>query len=410
MIRVRGQGKYELLPTASDDVGPGLLDRRDVEVNGVDNVSVGFVRPRHRKSSKSDDAATDAVAALQGGKAERAALLAKKQKADMMELSEKMIQFDKNKTRNSTAPSEEFIEIDVNSDDTLQGFALKFRCPVAELKRVNNLYSSQDIHSLAKLKVPVKKHGLLKELFAKERSKPPSSVVSDLVIIGNDQDAPSDSLLAPIVDATASSPSPSFSDPHVAFSHSASPQKQSSPKTDQYGIRDLENLFPNRDISDCESGSSRRGSASDSESPLVRTFYLSIRDNMRTSDSQSRAAKDFLSKMDADLSSIRGSHRSTKSSLDQVKNSLTSKRILPLSPSPPETALGEVCGLSWLSILGLGFLACLFFFLILGLASFEEARNVVHQIINKTVSRISPLTTPSINIVPTALNNTLKRH
>merc|ERR1711931_395665 len=75
---------------------------------------------------------------------------------------------------------------------------------------------------------------------------------------------------------------------------------------------------------------------------------------------QSSLAKEFLSKMDADLSSIRRAHPTAKDTLDEVTSTLTVKRIHPLAPSPPPSpaahhdveTYGTLFGMSWRTLLG----------------------------------------------------------
>ena len=156
---------------------------------------------------------------------------------------------------------------------------------MSELKRVNNIYSSQDIHSFKQIKVPVKKHGLLKEILdddltrrrnrdnddddddpsrrrsrrRKLASKRPN--VSDetsacLVNIDDDDDddddndddndgtqikCPNSSSRLELREDGGEWRTSSALD----RDHDASP----SLPLCRYGIKDLENLFPNRDIS-----------------------------------------------------------------------------------------------------------------------------------------------------------------
>ncbi|XP_022102994.1 lysM and putative peptidoglycan-binding domain-containing protein 3-like [Acanthaster planci] len=64
------------------------------------------------------------------------------------------------------------IERDIESGDTLQIFSLQFGCPVAELKRCNNLINDQDFFALRKIKIPIKQHGLLTEEQEERRRRP----------------------------------------------------------------------------------------------------------------------------------------------------------------------------------------------------------------------------------------------
>jgi len=417
MIRIRAQGKYELLSTTGDDDFTshdqavrveGILNREDGDVaeGNCSSGSMGSSGPRHRKSSRGDS--EEKIRLLDAGADDKGG-------GEMIELSQKMA--NSNKLTRSSPPSKnsDFIQVDIKDDDTLQGLALKFRCPVSELKRVNNIYSSQDIHSFKRIKVPVKKHGLLKEILdddltrrrnradddddpsrrrSRRRAKPTSkrADVSDetsaclvnVDVDDNDDDDDGAQIKCP----DSSSRLELREDGGEWRTSSALDREQdhdASPSLPvcRYGIKDLENLFPNRDISDCESGSESRrrrlstsvGSvSSDSDSasaPLVRTFYLSIRENMSSSADQSSLAKQFLSKMDADLSAIRRARPTVKDSLEEVASTLTSKRIYPLAPSPPPTGVddegetyGRVLGMNWRTLLGLGVGCGIFFFLV----------------------------------------------
>ena len=42
---------------------------------------------------------------------------------------------------------------------------------VAELRRINKLYTDQDFHALKKIKVPIKEHGLLSEPLEREKRR-----------------------------------------------------------------------------------------------------------------------------------------------------------------------------------------------------------------------------------------------
>jgi len=59
---------------------------------------------------------------------------------------------------------EDFLTYTIKDGDSLQNLSLRFRIPVSELKRLNNLITDQEFHALKTLRVPIKKHGLLSEL------------------------------------------------------------------------------------------------------------------------------------------------------------------------------------------------------------------------------------------------------
>lgn len=56
-----------------------------------------------------------------------------------------------------------FLEKKLCSDDSLASLALRYGCTVAELKRVNNILTDQEIHGLRTIKVPIKPYSLLTE-------------------------------------------------------------------------------------------------------------------------------------------------------------------------------------------------------------------------------------------------------
>ena len=101
---------------------------------------------------------------------------------------------------------------------------------------------------------------------------------------------------------------------------------------------------------------------------------------------QSSLAKQFLSKMDADLSSIRQAHPTTKSNLEEVTSTLTSKRIHPLASTPPpsttaDDTLGTVFGMSWRTLLGLSVsVGLLLFFVFFNYAKQNSAQHHNHTL------------------------------
>ncbi|XP_071952391.1 lysM and putative peptidoglycan-binding domain-containing protein 3-like [Antedon mediterranea] len=63
------------------------------------------------------------------------------------------------------------LERQIRPSDTLLGFALQYAVPVAELKRINNLLQDQDFYALSKIKIPVKRYGLLTEIKEEEKRR-----------------------------------------------------------------------------------------------------------------------------------------------------------------------------------------------------------------------------------------------
>ncbi|GIY45128.1 lysM and putative peptidoglycan-binding domain-containing protein 3 [Caerostris darwini] len=58
----------------------------------------------------------------------------------------------------------DFLYLKIEEGDTLQSISIKYQCAVSDLKRANNLISSQEFFGLKHLKIPVKKHSLLTEI------------------------------------------------------------------------------------------------------------------------------------------------------------------------------------------------------------------------------------------------------
>ncbi|CAK8676581.1 unnamed protein product [Clavelina lepadiformis] len=55
------------------------------------------------------------------------------------------------------------LEREIQPNDTLQSFALLYGCTINDIKRANNLIKEQEFHALRRIKIPVKRHGLLTE-------------------------------------------------------------------------------------------------------------------------------------------------------------------------------------------------------------------------------------------------------
>lgn len=91
---------------------------------------------------------------------------------------------------------------------------------------------------------------------------------------------------------------------------------------------------------------------SETQELLVRT--ISIRDTL---SSQGREASEFLKKMDNDIKHIVSSSTSRLNSLEEVTESLTSKRIQPIQRKSRWLKMnGTDCGMQWWSVVVLMFL------------------------------------------------------
>ncbi|XP_013379802.1 lysM and putative peptidoglycan-binding domain-containing protein 3 [Lingula anatina] len=177
----------------------------------------------------------------------------------------------------------DYLEKEVSEGDTLQSLALQFGCPVAEIKRINNLIRDQDFYALKRIKVPIKRFGLLTELVEHENKNSKGKKLT----LGSVVNRNSRSVIEEVEE---------------------------------------EQELNNEDFA-------FDGSDSDSQTLLVRT--LSIRGAM---NSQTKEAKKFLKHMDKDLQKIRNSTKSRKDSLQEVTSYLTTKTILPLSKKITNTS------------------------------------------------------------------------
>jgi len=55
------------------------------------------------------------------------------------------------------------VEKPIRPQETIQAFAIRYRVPVSQLKRLNNLQNDQDFYALKHCRVPVRRFGLLHE-------------------------------------------------------------------------------------------------------------------------------------------------------------------------------------------------------------------------------------------------------
>ncbi|CAF0816610.1 unnamed protein product [Rotaria sordida] len=76
------------------------------------------------------------------------------------------------------------VEKPIRPQETIQAFAIRYRVPVSQLKRLNNLQNDQDFYALTYCRVPVRRFGLLHE----------SSSSSSIVVNLNDQSTTNTSL------------------------------------------------------------------------------------------------------------------------------------------------------------------------------------------------------------------------
>ncbi|XP_058792312.1 lysM and putative peptidoglycan-binding domain-containing protein 3 [Phymastichus coffea] len=80
----------------------------------------------------------------------------------------------------------EVINIEVQSEDTLQALALRYQCTISELKRINKIHKDNEIHAHRTIKVPIQPFSLLTET-KNDNSKTDQDIKSNLLInTGND--------------------------------------------------------------------------------------------------------------------------------------------------------------------------------------------------------------------------------
>ncbi|XP_033227425.1 lysM and putative peptidoglycan-binding domain-containing protein 3 [Belonocnema kinseyi] len=73
-----------------------------------------------------------------------------------------------NRSQSHSSPRKvEVIKIQLQPDDTLPALALKYRCTVSELKRINNIHKDNEIFAHRSIKVPVQPFSILTETLNK---------------------------------------------------------------------------------------------------------------------------------------------------------------------------------------------------------------------------------------------------
>ncbi|XP_065176351.1 lysM and putative peptidoglycan-binding domain-containing protein 3-like [Sycon ciliatum] len=75
----------------------------------------------------------------------------------------------------------QFVYRDLAPSDTLASLSLQYGCPVAEIKRANNIYTDQDFHGRVQLRIPVPVHSLMTDPSEQARMQPaPGTSYKDL--------------------------------------------------------------------------------------------------------------------------------------------------------------------------------------------------------------------------------------
>ena len=81
----------------------------------------------------------------------------------------------------------EVINVPLKSDDTLQALALRYRCTISELKRINKIHKENEIHARRFIKVPIQPFSLLTETL--EQSRSGQTDQSEVTIPGPNEEA-----------------------------------------------------------------------------------------------------------------------------------------------------------------------------------------------------------------------------
>lgn len=183
--------------------------------------------------------------------------------------------------RNHELPKETetlFVKRNIEDGDTLQSLSLRYGCPVAELKRANNIIRDQEFYALTSVKIPVKKHSFLVEQITKEEDLKNAGCSKDEVV---------------------------------------------RPKA----LNGAAYLSADEEVYDTDNESAHDMSDPETQKLLIRKLSIG-----QTSRSQSKEARDFLESMDKDLSKFTSSKRTDRDSLDEVISVLTNKSVYPLVP------------------------------------------------------------------------------
>ncbi|XP_066953013.1 lysM and putative peptidoglycan-binding domain-containing protein 3-like [Macrobrachium rosenbergii] len=185
---------------------------------------------------------------------------------------------------------EQLVNRPIKSGETLRSISLKYRVPLSELKRINNIMQENEFFALNTLKIPVKANSVLAEMLEEEQK---------------DQGACGEG-----------------------------PRSISSARAALLGTRS---------ISSCSEYES------DSE---MHVGYISI-DRILRDTRTKKEAKRFLDTMQKDLAEIRAKTNTYKDSLDEAAAALNDLRFRPLDPSGSDYS-GADWGLNWWKILLIG--------------------------------------------------------
>ncbi|XP_043258134.1 lysM and putative peptidoglycan-binding domain-containing protein 3 [Colletes gigas] len=75
------------------------------------------------------------------------------------------------RTKTTSLPRKvEVINVQLKSEDTLQALALRYRCTISELKRINKIHKENEIFAKRFIKVPIQPFSILSETLEQSRS------------------------------------------------------------------------------------------------------------------------------------------------------------------------------------------------------------------------------------------------
>ncbi|KZC06292.1 PREDICTED: lysM and putative peptidoglycan-binding domain-containing protein 3 [Dufourea novaeangliae] len=105
----------------------------------------------------------------------------------------------RNKTE-SVPRKVEVINVPLKTEDTLQALALRYRCTISELKRINKIHKENEIHARRFIKVPIQPFSLLTETLGESQIEPAGR--SEVSISAPDEEATSTSTKNALLDVT----------------------------------------------------------------------------------------------------------------------------------------------------------------------------------------------------------------
>ncbi|XP_045215419.2 lysM and putative peptidoglycan-binding domain-containing protein 3-like [Mercenaria mercenaria] len=188
-----------------------------------------------------------------------------------------------------------FVERRLTDDDTLQSVSLQYGCPIAEIKRLNNLIRDQDFYALTSVKIPVKQHSFLVDQIQEDDKKVGEKVLKTL---------------------------------ERSLSNGAACIDSGDEQSLHY---DSETDHTTTDLSD-----------PDTQKQVIREISIN-----KATRSQSKEAVKFLKDMDKDLSHILKTTRTDRNSLDEVISVLTHKSVTPLMMPQRKKSKYLECVIEW---------------------------------------------------------------